>query len=200
MFCTECGKQLIPGAAFCANCGTKILIQEVPEKEVQPAEEIPVEDTASENPFAEENVFASEAEEPVFETTEDVFEEQGFGQQDEYSQGYDQGYEQGFNQGYNQAPSRAAAIVGYITWIGFIVALVIGDRNDPHTRFHTNQALVLNICAIVCGIIMIIPIVGWVIGIIGYIIVVIGWFIGIISAAAGTQRRAPLFGKINLIG
>lgn len=113
--------------------------------------------------------------------------------------GYDNNQNQGYQPNYAGA-SRAAAIVGYITWIGFIVAIVIGDRNDPHTRFHTNQALVLNIAAIICGLIMIIPIIGWVIGIIGYILVIIGWFIGIIGAASGTMNRAPLFGKINLIG
>lgn len=161
MFCSQCGQPLIDGAAFCTNCGTKVLYQDDGLKEEMEPEQIPVEEKA---PEPEETSAEYEA-----------------------------------YQYYAPETSRAAAIVGYITWIGFIVAMVIGDRNDPHTRFHTNQALVLNLAAIICGIIMLIPVIGTIIGVIGYILVVIGWFIGIISAASGTMKRAPLFGKINFI-
>ena len=43
--------------------------------------------------------------------------------------------------------TRLFSIISYITWIGWIVALAMHDRNDRMVRHHLNQALVLNILA-----------------------------------------------------
>lgn len=217
-FCTNCGTKII----YQEPDISKEMIQEEPvaeevsgvetrEQMVEEAFDNAPEAQPAESPLTfgtdeqaaeeyEDYVFAGAASKEEYEAQQ-AREQAGAqpNQQQNAGYGYDNNQNQGYQQNYAGA-SRAAAIVGYITWIGFIVAMVIGDRNDPHTRFHTNQALVLNLAAIICGIIMIIPIIGWVIGIIGYILVIIGWFIGIISAATGTMSRAPLFGKINLIG
>lgn len=222
MFCSNCGVKLIDGASFCTNCGTKIIYQEQDITKEMAKEDAVTEDVSgfgAPEQAAEETFGYAEPEQTIEETLGFGADEQaaeeyedyvfaGAASKEEYEaqQAKEQanaGQNAGQNQGYQQnygGTSRAAAIVGYITWIGFIVAIVIGDRNDPHTRFHTNQALVLNIAAIICTIILVIPIIGTIIGIIGYILIVIGWFIGIISAASGTMGRAPLFGKINLIG
>ena len=53
--------------------------------------------------------------------------------------------------------NKTAAIVSYITWIGFIIALCIGDRSDRYVMHHLNQALVLNILSIVGGVLKVIP-------------------------------------------
>lgn len=200
MFCSQCGSPLVDGAAFCTNCGAKVMSSnDVDEVKASVTDPFPDEAPGYPEEPQEESVFTDPPlDDPAFDQTQQVPPAYNNMQQQEYQQ---QGYQQNYNeQGYSQVNSRAAGIVGYITWIGFIVAIVIGDRRDPFTRFHTNQALVLNIAAIISGIIMLIPIIGIVLGIIGYILVIIGWFIGIISAASGTMKSAPLFGKINLIG
>ena len=39
--------------------------------------------------------------------------------------------------------NKTAAIAAYITWIGFIIAICIGDRSDRYVAHHLNQALVI---------------------------------------------------------
>ena len=217
-FCTNCGTKIIyqdkdisremtqeePAAEDVTGFETREQIVEEAfdnTPEAQPAESpltFGTDEQAAEE--YEDYVFAGAASREEYEAQQ-AREQAGAqpNQQQNAGYGYDNNQNQGYQPDYSGA-SRAAAIVGYITWIGFIVAMVIGDRNDPHTRFHTNQALVLKLAEIIFGIIMIIPVIGWIIGIIGYILVIIGWLIGIISAASGTMKPAPVFGKINLIG
>ena len=40
------------------------------------------------------------------------------------------------------------SVISYITWIGWIIAFVFGDRNDRVLKQHINQALALNIIGI----------------------------------------------------
>ena len=40
------------------------------------------------------------------------------------------------------------SIISYITWIGWIIAFVFGDRRDRVLKQHINQALALNIIGI----------------------------------------------------
>ena len=40
------------------------------------------------------------------------------------------------------------SIITYITWIGWIIAFVFGDRRDRVLKQHINQALALNILGI----------------------------------------------------
>ncbi len=45
---------------------------------------------------------------------------------------------------------KTARILSYITWIGWIIALVSGDKdNDEGLKQHLNQALICNILAII---------------------------------------------------
>ena len=38
--------------------------------------------------------------------------------------------------------AKTTGIVAYITWIGLVIAFVLGDREGA--KFHLNQALVIN--------------------------------------------------------
>ena len=48
--------------------------------------------------------------------------------------------------------NKTAAIAAYITWIGFIIAICIGDRSDRYVAHHLNQALVINIASVLGGV------------------------------------------------
>ena len=85
--------------------------------------------------------------------------------------------------------SNLAAVIAYITWIGFFIALVIGDKNDDFTRMHLNQALVLNIAGIAAGVIAIIPLVG----------TIAGGIMGIVRAATWRMDPLPFVGDFRLI-
>ncbi len=92
------------------------------------------------------------------------------------------------------------AAASYITWIGFFVAFLMGDRTDPFHLHHMNQALVINVISIVGGVVAVIPI----LGAIATGIVEIGVFIfdimGIYRAVIGSKEPLPLIGDFHLIG
>ena len=85
--------------------------------------------------------------------------------------------------------AHATGIICYLTWIGFIIAMCIGDREGA--RFHLNQALVLNLFAFLA----LIPFVGWIWG----IIVFIFWIMAFIGACNGEERPVPLLGGIKIL-
>lgn len=96
--------------------------------------------------------------------------------------------------------NKIAAIVSYITWIGFIIAMFIGDRSDRYVSHHLNQALVLNLISVVGGVLGVIPIVGNLAASAVSVIVLIFWILGIYRAATGSTEPLPIVGDIHLIG
>lgn len=96
--------------------------------------------------------------------------------------------------------SNAAAVLSYITWIGFIIAILAGDRTDRFTMHHINQALVLNLAGLLGGLIGIIPVLGWfAVGIISISVFVLECM-GVYRAATWNEEPLPLVGEIHLIG
>lgn len=95
---------------------------------------------------------------------------------------------------------KTAAVISYITWIGFIVALAIRDPSDRYTAHHMNQSLVLNILEIIGGVLAIIPLIGSIASGLVSLGVFILWVMGIYRAATGSTEPLPLIGDIHLIG
>ena len=95
--------------------------------------------------------------------------------------------------------SNLAAVIAYITWVGFFVALLVGDRNDDFTRQHLNQALVLNIGGILSGVIMIIPLIGTIAGGIMEIAIFVLDIMGIVRAATWSMEPLPVIGDFRII-
>ena len=62
--------------------------------------------------------------------------------------------------------SKAAAVLSYITWVGFLIAVIMRDPSDRFTAHHMNQALVLNVIGFVAGALNIIPIIGNIAGLV----------------------------------
>ena len=96
--------------------------------------------------------------------------------------------------------NKTAAIVSYITWIGFLIAMCIGDRSDRYVSHHLNQALVLNLLSIVGGVLEVIPVIGSIAAGIVSLGVLVFWVMGIYRAATGSTEPLPLVGDIHLIG
>ncbi len=92
------------------------------------------------------------------------------------------------------------AAVSYITWIGFIIAIVMGDRGDRFMAHHLNQALVIDIISVVGGVLVVIPLLGGMAaGIINMAVFVFD-IMGAISAYKGSMASLPIIGDIHLIG
>ena len=92
---------------------------------------------------------------------------------------------------------KATDIIAYLTWIGLIIAFVAGDKEA--SKFHLNQSLVIWLAGIVCGMIFIVPLLGWIVGFVGENFLVVCWFIGLIGAIQGTEKPLPLLGGIQLL-
>lgn len=77
--------------------------------------------------------------------------------------------------------AKTTGIVAYITWIGLVLAFVLGDREGA--KFHLNQALVIWLA----GLLSFIPCIGWLWGIFCFICAVMGF----ISAVNGEEKAVP---------
>lgn len=85
--------------------------------------------------------------------------------------------------------AKTTSIVAYLTWIGFFVALLAGDKENA--IFHINQALVILIFSLFAPI----PCIGWIWG----VFMIVCWFMGLIAAINQEEKEVPLIGKIRLL-
>jgi uncharacterized membrane protein len=93
---------------------------------------------------------------------------------------------------------EVTGIVAYITIVGWLIAYFAGDKEGA--KFHLNQALVINICAIVLGILSRIPLLSFVLltGILSLAVAVLA-VIGIIYAASDQDKELPFIGTIKIL-
>lgn len=90
--------------------------------------------------------------------------------------------------------------ISYVTWIGFLIAMVATDRSDRFVQHHLNQALVLNLASIVGGVLRVIPLIGGIASDIVSLAVLVFWIMGIARALRGSTEPLPVIGDIHLIG
>lgn len=107
---------------------------------------------------------------------------------------------------------RTTDIVAYLTWIGFLVAYLAGDRNN--SRFHLNQGLVLAIVTVawnvayrvVIGILRHMLFTGVLIlglGVLNYLVTIallVFMILGIVHAVHDQESPLPIIGGIHIIG
>jgi len=85
---------------------------------------------------------------------------------------------------------KTKAIVAHITWIGWVIALVVNSsEKDEIASFYIRQLLGLYLFSIVISFIPIVNIFGW-------IITLIFWIISLIGAVNGEQKLIPLVGNL----
>ncbi len=95
--------------------------------------------------------------------------------------------------------TQVLSAVSYITWIGWIVAFILGDRTNRVVRQHINQALNLNIIGILVSAgSRIGGVIGWVAGIIALISLIFTIW-GIVRALKQSAEPLPFIGNVNLI-
>lgn len=91
---------------------------------------------------------------------------------------------------------RTVAIVGYLTIIGFIVAIVKHMTNKTRVgAFHLRQMLGLVLTGVAGGICAVVPILGWIVWIVVTLGLIVLWFLGLLSALRGDMQPVPILGE-----
>ena len=91
---------------------------------------------------------------------------------------------------------NVAGAVAYITFIPAVLFLILEPyKNRPFVKFNALQCLGLYVGAIACGVVMIIPILGWIVGILGDLTLFVLWIMCIVKAAGGQKFVVPVIGK-----
>ena len=93
--------------------------------------------------------------------------------------------------------NKAMAILAYI---GILVLVpLLAAKESRFARFHANQGLVLLIAEIICGVLSVIPILGFLFSLVGYVGGLVFMVLGIINAAKGQAKELPIIGKFRLL-
>lgn len=95
--------------------------------------------------------------------------------------------------------TKTLSVVSYITWIGWVVALCMSEKDDRLVRHHLNQALVINILETIGTIL---ARMGGVFGILGEVVdiaVLVFFIMGIVRAVKMSDEPLPLIGNIHIL-
>ena len=95
--------------------------------------------------------------------------------------------------------TKFVSVISYITWIGWIVALIKRSPRDSIALRHINQALVLNLMSSVAGILFRIGSIFAVAGDVISLCVFVLFIMGLIRAFKCSGEPLPLIGGINII-
>ncbi len=95
--------------------------------------------------------------------------------------------------------SKGLAVLSYITWIGWLIALLARNKEDALVKQHLNQALVLNLISTVCSILTrlgsVFTYVAGIVELAAFVFCI--W--GIVRAIKGSAEPLPLIGELRLI-
>ena len=95
--------------------------------------------------------------------------------------------------------TKLYSVISYITWIGFLAAFFLSEKDDRMVRHHLNQALVINILETIGTFISRL---GGVFGLLGSLIdlaILVFFIMGIVRAAKLSDEPLPLIGGFHLI-
>jgi len=99
------------------------------------------------------------------------------------------------------AEDKTAAILAYMTLLGFIVAIILNSSKKTRIGiFHLRQTLgfYLTLFAVALSqfILLFIPIIGWLALLVLWFSMLAFWVIGLISAIQGTMKPMPVVGPM----
>ena len=94
------------------------------------------------------------------------------------------------------ADNKMLAMLGYLT-CGILPML--GARNSAYAMHHTNQALWIFIGSLLCGLVCIVPILGWIVAAVGSLFLFVCEIIGIVRALKGSGAYLPFVKGLPVI-
>lgn len=93
--------------------------------------------------------------------------------------------------------TKTTSIIAYFSWIGWLIALLAGDKEGA--KFHINQSLVILLFMLAGGIISAIPKIGYILGGLWSIFMLVCWIMGLIAAINQEEKEVPLIGAIHIM-
>lgn len=95
--------------------------------------------------------------------------------------------------------TKLYSVISYLTWVGWVIALVKSDKDDAMVRHHLNQALIINLLESVGAILIRI---GGLFGMVGEVldlVVLVFFVMGILRAFRLSDEPLPLIGYYRLL-
>lgn len=93
--------------------------------------------------------------------------------------------------------NRFLCIFSYLGLLLLIPLLACPD--SKYCRYHCNQGLVLMLFGICCGIVAIVPLLGWLAAVVGGVFAFICFIIGIVNTCRGEMKPLPIIGKLTIL-
>ncbi len=81
--------------------------------------------------------------------------------------------------------AKTTAVVSYIGWIGWLIALLAGDKEDPFAKHHLNQNLIIYLIGLI--------------PVIGSIAALVFWIMGLINVVNNKAEPLPLIGEWHIL-
>ena len=81
--------------------------------------------------------------------------------------------------------AKTTAIVSYIGWIGWLIALLAGEKEDEFAKFHLNQNLIIYLIAFIPAV--------------GTIFALVLWIMGLINVFQNEMKPLPLIGEWKIL-
>ncbi len=94
--------------------------------------------------------------------------------------------------------TRFLSALCYLNFLFAIIGLLV-EPNSKFLRYHLNQSLVLTIFSLLCGVVAIIPVLGWIASGIGAIAVLVFMIMGIVRAVNREAKDLPIIGKYKIV-
>ncbi len=94
--------------------------------------------------------------------------------------------------------TRFLAALCYFNFLFAIVGLLV-EPNSKFIRYHLNQSLVLTVFGMLCGLVAIIPFIGWIASFVGAVAVLVFAIMGIVRAVNGEAKDLPIIGKYTVV-
>ena len=191
MFCNSCGKEIDFNTKYCPNCGAVLEAAAAATEQAASSADASTSGTYQESTSSTSGTYQEGAASGTYQQSaaSGTYQQSAY-QQNNYQQSAYQGTPTQSNSG-GLAVSAAAVLCYFFGIIGWLIAFLASDKEDPFLKFHLNQSLVLFIGTFLTAV----PLVGWLWG----IFLLVCWFIGWIGALQKQENPIPLLSNIKLI-
>jgi len=196
--CKKCGTEV--EKMYCPDCGTRF--EEETEEKTVIAADYRVENLSAAEPVSQvEEVIEPQVEEPIepqVEETDVPLEEARYEVRQELAPVTYAEKESRRDGRDGTLSAKTTGIIAYITWVGLILAFIIGDRDGA--KFHLNQALVITLTSAIINFVGAwIPVLGGLLVAVGGLFTLVCWGLGLYYACIGQEKEVPLLGQIRLL-